>query len=40
MKTQHVKDAISKVVNMLQTGNIEKIAYAVFKTQKGSPSDY
>lgn len=39
MKNQHVKDAIAKVVEILKTGNIEKIAYAVFKSQKGYPSD-
>jgi hypothetical protein len=39
MNSQHVKDAIAKVVETLKTGNIEKIAYAVFKTQRGYPSD-
>ena len=39
MKNQHVQDAIAKVVETLKTGNIEKIAYAVFKSQKGYPSD-
>ena len=39
MSNQHVKDAIAQVVETLKTGNIEKIAYAVFKTQRGYPSD-
>jgi len=39
MKNQHVQDAINKVVETLKTGDIENIAYAVFKTQKGYPSD-
>ena len=39
MINQHVKDAIQKVVETLRTGNIETIAYAVFKTQRGYPSD-
>lgn len=39
MNNQHVKDAIAKVVETLKTGNIENIAYAVFKTQRGYPSD-
>ena len=39
MKNQHVQDAINKVVEILKTGNIEKIAYAVFKTERGYPSD-
>jgi hypothetical protein len=39
MKNQHVKEAINKVVETLKSGNIEKIAYAVFKTRKGYPSD-
>jgi hypothetical protein len=39
MNNQHVEDAIAKVVETLKTGNIEKIAYAVFKTQRGYPSD-
>ena len=39
MKNQHVQDAIKKVVEILKTGNIEKIAYAVYKTQRGYPSD-
>lgn len=39
MNNQHVKDAIAKVVETLRTGNIENIAYAVFKTQRGYPSD-
>jgi hypothetical protein len=39
MKNQHVKDAIKKVLETLKSGNIETIAYAVFKSQKGYPSD-
>lgn len=39
MNNQHVKDAIAKVVETLRTGNIENIAYAVFQTQRGYPSD-
>ena len=39
MKNQHVKEAIKRVVETLRTGDIEKIAYAVFKCQKGRPSD-
>lgn len=39
MKNQHVQDAINKVVETLKTGNIEMIAYAVFESQKGYPSD-
>jgi hypothetical protein len=39
MINHHVKDAIAKVVETLKTGNIENIAYAVFETQKGYPSD-
>jgi hypothetical protein len=39
MKKQHVKDAIDRVVKVLRTGNIKRIAYAVFKSQRGRPSD-
>jgi hypothetical protein len=39
MNNQHVKDAIAKVVETLKSGNIENIAYAVFESQKGYPSD-
>jgi hypothetical protein len=39
MKNQHVKDAIDKVVEALRTGDIKRIAYAVFKSQRGRPSD-
>ena len=39
MKNQHVKDAIDKVVEVLRTGDIKRIAYAVFKSQRDRPSD-
>ena len=39
MKKQHIKEAIKRVVETLRTGDIEKIAYAVFKSETGRPSD-
>jgi hypothetical protein len=39
MKKQHVKDAIDRVVEALRTGDIKRIAYAVFKSQRDRPSD-
>lgn len=36
---EHVKEAITKVIAILEKGDIEKIAYAVYKTEKGYPSD-
>jgi hypothetical protein len=39
MKNRHVKDAIDKVVEALRTGDIKRIAYAVFKSPRGRPSD-
>ncbi len=34
-----IKAAIEKVIELLRTGNIEKIAYAVFRGETGRPSD-
>jgi hypothetical protein len=39
MKNEEVKAAIKRVIQTLRTGDIEKIAYAVFKAETGRPSD-
>lgn len=39
MKNEKIKAAIEKVIELLRTGNIEKIAYAVFCGKTGRPSD-
>lgn len=39
MKNEEVKAAIKRVIQTLRTGDIEKIAYAVFKSETGRPSD-
>lgn len=39
MVNEKIAAAIEKVIDLLRTGNIEKIAYAAFKGDTGRPSD-
>lgn len=39
MKNENIEKAVNKVVTALKEGNTETIAYAVFKTVYGRPSD-